>query len=95
MIPNFLRKKLSYLKNNLKGSKQIFKREDLFNKTSSTNTKIVNKNDPLFMEIGNEFYQKDTKINKEINSVCGWVPFIKGYTKIMIYNLLWNIQMII
>lgn len=87
MIPKLLRKILSYTINNIKGSKKIFNRNDLYKSLGDIkDKKIVYKNDEIFQDIGNKFKEIDFAISKDINSVCGWVPFVSAHTKVLLYN---------
>ncbi len=68
----------------LKKSKKIISREDLYKKNSATENII--KSDKLFTVSGQSLIEIDANIDKKINSVAGWIPFIKNKTSIVLYN---------
>jgi len=63
-----------------------FNREKLFNHSKSS--QIINEKEKKFFgNILNDIeFIENVKISKNINSVLGWVPYIKGKTNAIIYN---------
>lgn len=63
-----------------------FNRDLLFNNVK-TGERIDLNDKNFYKNIENDIEKIDNKIvSKEINSVAGWVPYIKGKTKVLIFN---------
>jgi len=85
IIQNFKNSKLilnaySFL---LKDGKKIFTRKDLYQLKFNSKINHLNKE---FRESGNGIKEIEACIDPKLNSVVGWVPYIKGKTSIFIYH---------
>ena len=81
-MKNLLKNKILGPFTKLYGYQRCLQHEDL---DSKKNGELIQINHPFFYNkvINN---QDHLKISKEINSVTGWIPYIKNKTSIVIYN---------
>tara|TARA_B100000575_G_C23135396_1_gene659469 strand:+ start:1990 stop:3477 length:1488 start_codon:yes stop_codon:yes gene_type:complete len=64
-------------------AEKIFSREKLSYINSDQNEVFENN---LFFKKNTKINYKNLKINEDINSVAGWIPYIKNKTNVVIYN---------
>ena len=68
-----------------KNSERIISRNEIFN--YQTNLKKITRQDKkFFINFDNFIEEKNTHIDKKLNSIFGWVPYLKDKSKILIYH---------
>ena len=68
-----------------KNSERIISRNEIFNYQTNLR-KITSQDKRFFINLDNFIEEKNTHIDKKLNSIFGWVPYLKNKSKILIYH---------
>jgi hypothetical protein len=68
-----------------KNSERTISRNEIFNYQTNLR-KITSQDKRFFLNFDNFIEEKNTHIDKKLNSIFGWVPYLKDKSKILIYH---------